>query len=368
MFMPLEPYRRGATWWARGKVEYNGRPITGYLRESTGASDERGARDWIIDREEEERRRHFLGEAERPLTFQDAVMLYTPTKDMGKYLIPVLAELGPIEVAKITPQMIKNLGPKLYPNNSTDSWRRWVITPARAVINNANDLGKCPPIRIKGFEKEDRIRQDRKRGKRSRVKKTPGSFEWLLKFRQHAGPYRAALALFMFATGARVGQSTAMHPDHLAKLDECKVTIPGAKGHDDREVTVAPEVAEELRRLKPKVPRGWDRRYRANLRVFGFASKDGPRKGWLTACKLAGIPYLPPHSAGRHGFGQEMRVRRGIDKKAVGDFGGWSDTELLDRTYTHGEDSEGKILGGFRTGLVQAENLTGLKLLKELTE
>src|SRR5690348_12660578 len=46
----LKPYRRGSTWWAKGRVEYNGRPVTGYIRESTGASDEAGARDWIAER------------------------------------------------------------------------------------------------------------------------------------------------------------------------------------------------------------------------------------------------------------------------------------------------------------------------------
>jgi hypothetical protein len=35
------------------------------------------------------------------------------------------------------------------------------------------------------------------------------------------------------------------------------------------------------------------------------------------------------------------------------------------RTYTHAEDAEGKILAAFRTGLVQAEKATGLKLLKK---
>jgi hypothetical protein len=37
----------------------------------------------------------------------------------------------------------------------------------------------------------------------------------------------------------------------------------------------------------------------------------------------------------------------------------------LARTYTHAEDVESKIHAGFRTGLVQAETATGLKLLKK---
>ncbi|HJP67273.1 MAG TPA: integrase, partial [Sphingomicrobium sp.] len=123
------------------------------------------------------------------------------------------------------------------------------------------------------------------------------------------------------------------------------------------------EVVIELANLPPKCPRTW-KRNRANKRVFGFASPDGCRSGWRTACKLANIEHLPPHCAGRHGFGQEHNVRQPTDEKAAGAFGGWRDTSLMKRTYTHAEDFEAKIHAGFRTGLVQAESATGLKLLK----
>lgn len=359
----LEPYRRGATWWAKGRVDYNGRPITGYIRESTGASDEAGARDWIAEREERERRRHLIGEEEQPLTFAAAVLMYDATPEMAKHLKPLVVELGNMRCDRITPGMIRDLGAKLYPNGCTDSWRRWVVTPARAVINNANDKGKCPPIRVKGYSEQERIAQDKKRKKASRQERRPGDWKWLLSFRQKAPQRHGALALFMFATGARVGQAVQMTPDHL-KLSEGKVIIPGAKGHADRDIAIPPELVAELGNLKPKVPRGWEKKP-ANKRVFGFASSCGPLKAWRKACKDADIPYLSPHAAGRHGFGQEQVIRQGSDSKAVAKFGGWSDTILLSKTYTHAEDFEDKILSGFRTGLVQAEMQTGLKLLKK---
>jgi integrase len=364
----LTPYLRGATWWAKGRVEYNGLPITGYIRESTGASSKAGAAQWISLRQQAEERRFLLGDAhaEQTFTFNDAILLYKAGPDMAKYLIPIAQKIGQMPVKVITPKLIRDLGPELYPKNSTDSWRRWVIAPARAVINNAHHLGKCGYLRVDGYPKTDRLKQDKARGKRSRVKKVPGSWEWLLKFRQHASRRHSAIALFMFATGARIGQAVAMTPDHL-KLDDGKAIIPGAKGHDDREVTLPPELVAELLALAPRVPRGWDTRLKRNRRVFGWASKDGPRKGWMRACKLAGILYLPPHSAGRHGFGQEMRVRQGVDKKAVERFGGWSpEGDMVDRTYTHEEHTDDKILEAFRTGRVQAEKSTGLKLAESV--
>lgn len=356
----LEPYQRGKTWWAKGRIEYNGRPITEYIRQSTESATEAGAWDWIRDAEERAIRRYLVGE-QAALTFADAVMLYEATETMAKYLLPILDELGAEPVSNITPKMIRDLGPKLYPNNSTDTWRRWVITPARAVINNAHDLGKCGPIKIKGYSTEERNRQDAARGKMSRPEKTPGSWPWLLRFREHAGPYHSALALFMFATGCRVGQAVAMRPRDL-DLNNAKVRIPGAKGHADQWVTIQMEIVVELANLPPKAPRGHDKI--KGLRVFGFASKDGPRKGWITACKKAGIEQIMPHAAGRHGFGQENVVRQGVDKPAVAQYGRWSDPGMLDRHYTHGETSTDKIHAAFRTGLVQGELETGLKLLK----
>lgn len=353
--MPLEAYKRGTTWWARGKIEYDGLPITDYIRESTGASTQAGAQEWIKNRTALEQRRYHLGDEadEREYTFAAAVMEYSATPEMAKHLMPLVERLGAVPVRKITATQIRNLGPELYPKNGTDTWRRWVVTPARAVINNAHDLGRCPPIRIANYSKEERLKQDKRRGKRSRVKKTPGSWDWLLAFREHAGCYHGALAYFMFVTGARVGQSVAMKPDHL-NLDAGTATVPGAKGHDDRVVPLPPELIEELRALPAKPPRGYDRKPE-NMRVFGFATRFSPLKGWRTACAKAGIDYLPPHSAGRHGFGQEMKIRQGVDSQSVAAMGGWSDTTMLDRVYTHAEDSDAKILDAFRTGRVQAE-------------
>ena len=362
--MPLEPYKRGPVWWAKGRVELNGRGITDYIRESTGASTEAGARDWINARQQQEERRHLLGE-DHALSFAEAVMLYPANRDTAKHLIPVVARLGNLPVTKITARMIRDLGRELYPNNSTDSWKRWVIAPARAVINNAADMEKCPHIRVKGYTDKERVAHDKKRGKKSRPSKTPGSWEWLLAFREHAPDRLGALALFMFSTGARIGQAIAMHPDAL-DLDNHLVTIPGAKGHDDRTVKIPPELVDDLLALAPRIPRGWTNR-KSNLRVFGYAERFGPLKAWRTACTKAGIAYLPPHSAGRHGFGQEMRVRQNVDKKAIEHVGGWSAKgDMVDRTYTHAEDADTKILEALRTGRVQAEIKTGLKLAKML--
>lgn len=356
--------KRGDIWHAQGRVCYNGTPITGYLRESTGTSSEIGARAWIEARTGQEIRRHLVGD-EYVFTFADAVMLYSATPEMAKYLMPITARLGAFPVSKITPKSVRDLAQQLYPMNCTDSWRRWVITPVRAVINNAHDLGRCPAIKIKGFTPDEREAQDALRGKPSRIERQPGSWSWLLAFREHAPAPHAALALFMFTTGARIGQAVAMHPKEHLDLQNARACVPSAKGFGDRWLSLPMEVVVELANLPAKHPRGWKRKDE-NLRVFGFADRHGPLAGWRTACRKAGIEYLPPHSAGRHGFGQEMNVRQDVDEKSAGAFGGWRDTALMKRTYTHAEDADSKIHSAFRTGLAQAETETGLKLLKKV--
>lgn len=358
--MSLEPYRRGKTWWARGRVDYLGKPITEYYRCSTDSSEEAGAWRWCQEEEQRRVRRHLLGD-EKALTFAEAVLFYTAgTADAG-YLEAIVVKIGTWLIADITPKMVRDLAAELYPDASTDTWIRQVVTPVRAVINNAHDLGKCPPIRIKGFTKEERVAQDNRRGRTSRVKRTPGSWEWLLRFRAHAPARHAALALFMFMTGARIGQAVAMHPGRHLDLQNGRACIPGAKGHGDRWIDIPPELVTELANLPPLYPRGVERKP-ANLRLFGFADRSSPRKGWATACKAAKIEALPFHAAGRHGFGQEMNVRQAIDEKAAGEFGGWSDTTLMRRTYTHAEKTAQKVHRAQRRGLRLAEKKTKISL------
>ena len=365
--MPLEPYLRGTAWWAKGRVEYNGAAISDYLRCSTGASSEQAAQQWCRDEEADRIRRFLLGDekAERPLTFAGAVMLYEANPKTAALLLPIVDELGDALVKDVTPKMVRDLGPKLYPQDGTKTWIRHVVTPVRSVINNAHDLGKCAPIRIRGYSNDEALEQDKKRGSFGRTKYPPGSWEWLLQFRQHSTARVGALALTMYVTGARIGQAIAMHPAHHLDLPNCKICIPGAKGFPDRWLDIPPELVADLANLPVLYPRGCSREPE-NLRVFGYAQRWGPVKEWKKACKAAGIEYLPFHSAGRHGFGQEMNVRQKVDEKAAGAFGGWSDTALMKRTYTHAEDASTKVNKALGRGLKAAEKKTKLTLKRSV--
>lgn len=363
--MPLEPYLREDKWWAKGRVEYNGQPITTFKRSSTGAGSEAGAWQWCHEEEERIRRIHLYGpEAQdKPLTFGDATLLYEMNSKTATYLVPIIKQIGSQLLTDITPKAVRDLARELYPNAGTVTWVRQVLTPVRSVINNAHDLGKCPPIKIKGYDKNEKIRQDKRRGSTGRKKYPPGSWEWMLQFCEQAEPRVKALALTMFATGARISQALSMTPEHL-DLDNSRITIPGAKGMDNRWLDIPDWLVDVLKELPPSLyPRGWEH-ILENQRVFGYAERSSPRKAWNKAIEKAGIEFIPFHSSGRHGFGQEMNVRHAIDEKSAAAFGGWADVGLMKRAYTHAEEIAAKVHEAQLAGMARAEAKTKIRLRK----
>lgn len=346
--MPLEPYQRGRTWWARGRIDYNGRAITGFTRRSTGSPTRAGAIDWIRETEAGEIRRHILGETPQ-LTFSQAVILYPAKPAEAKFLDRILDHLGTLPVANITPQAVRDLGPIIYPMGASDTWRRQIIGPVSAVINHAHDLGRCAPIRIKAYSSQERIDQDARRGKQSRVEKTPGSWEWIGAFCAGADPYNAALAEFMFETGARVGQAVALVPGDL-DLGRARVRLGASKGHAEQWVAISSEMVVRLANLPPKRPIDSQRGRIFAPKVFGYATRQGMLKTWRRICARAGIEYLPPHSAGRHGYYTELTVRQGVDPITAAKAGRWSDPSLPDRIYAHSEASDAEIRAKIRAG------------------
>jgi integrase len=364
--MPLEPYLREGKWWAKGRVEYNGQPITRFQRSSTGAPSEAGAWQWCHEEEERIRKNYLLGpeaESEQPLTFGDAVALYEANSKTANYLIPIYGKIGSHLLTDITPKQVRDLAREIYPDVGTVTWVRQVITPIRSVMNNAHDLGKGPAISIKGYDKNERTRQDNRRGTTGRTKYPPGSWEWMLQFCEHAEPRVKALALTMFATGARISQALSMTPEHL-DLARNRICIPAAKGMSDRWLNIQDWLVDALKALPEFLyPRGWEH-IPENRRVFGYAERSSPRKAWNKAIEKAGIEFIPFHSAGRHGFGQELNVRHSIDEKAAAAFGGWADVGLMKRAYTHAEDTANKVHVAQEAGLARAEAKTNIKLRK----
>ena len=363
--MPLETYRRGNSYWVRGRVEFNGAAITDYYRRSCGTASEAGARDWCRAEEDRQIRRHVLGE-KAVLMFVDAVAMYPAKPKESGFLIPLVQEIGRLPVSDITGKMVRLLGPKLYPKAATDTWWRQVVTPVRAVINNAHDLGHCPPIRITGYPEIERIAQDKTREKQSRIKRKPFSKEWVEAFCTHADIYNAALVRFMFETAARIDQAVSLTRDDL-DLAKKRIWLKAAKGHPAQWVDISHEMMIELANLPAKQPMNRKTNERLEFTVFGYATNGGYRKRWATICRNAGIELLTAHSA-RHGFYTELRVRQGVDPITAANAGRWSNPALPDRVYGHAEENQADIRARFRTSPVQRDTREAPKAMKQKGE
>jgi integrase len=344
--MAIEKYLRGSVYWWRGRPADTG----DYDRGSLRTSDPDIAEAKIRAIEAAARKRAILGpdapKVEDEITFAAVVVLYPATPTEARYLKPIVRRIGKKRVRELTPEFVRQLAKQMYPYASTDTWQRQVVTPIRSVINNGHDLGKCPPIRIRAFSREDRQRQDRIRGKESRKPKKPGSWPWLLAFMEHADPRDAACAYFMFNHGARITQAISMDRESDMDLSNARLRIPPAKGHPAEWVDIDPELVAMIANLPPPY------RKVTTKRVFfiGGGRNAAIYRRWQTACELAGIEYLPPHAAGRHGFGTEMIVRQRVDAVSAAREGRWSNPVVMMNTYSHPEGSKEAVRDAFRRG------------------
>src|SRR6185369_15997817 len=91
----------------------------------------------------------------------------------------------------------------LYPNAKNSTRNRQAIVPTLAVINHCAELGHCPPLRMKRFKVDTKI-------------KKPVTLEWINAFRAASDRVDiATLALFLFATGARISEALDVRWDDI---------------------------------------------------------------------------------------------------------------------------------------------------------
>lgn len=362
--MPLEHYehKTSKNLWVRGWVEFEGARISGPYRCSSGSPTKAGAQNWITSETAFQRRRHMLGD-EAAQTFSDAVLIYNANSKSAKQLLPIDLEIGHMPLNKITGVFLKSLGPKMKPFTSTDTWWREIVTPARAVINNAHEHRGTPAIKVRQYSSNERVSQDIKRKKPSRVVRTPSDVEWVTSFCEAADPHNAALLRFMFETAARIDQAVSLTSSDIDP-DECQIWLKAQKGHDAMWVKVSKRMMAELLALPKKLTRNPRTGKLLEHRVFGYNSSTSYNSRWKSICKKAGINYLSAHAAGRHGFFTELVVRQNVNPIDAAKAGRWSDASLPLRVYAHPETNEAAVREKFRTKPVQLKKLKSPKARK----
>jgi integrase len=267
------------------------------------------------------------------MTFAHAALAY---RDLGKpdrFLAPVERHFGKTPLRNITGETIRAAARKLYPTQADATRNRQVIGPASAIINHAAKLRWCAPLSVERFKVASKV-------------KVPATAEWVAAFAAQAVadglPHLGALALFMFGTGARIGEATALTWADL-DLGQTVAVIRQTKVNDTRRAHLPPPVVAAIANIPSN--------RNPDDKAFRYAGRESVTQVWRNVIGRAGIDYLSPHSC-RHGFATAM-LRAGVDVKTVAYLGGWKDAATVLRTYAHARTDPGLTDAVFGTKLTQ---------------
>lgn len=248
-------------------------------------------------------------------TFSEAAESYIQHGGEARYLPRLIEEVGHRPVAAMTPLEVRTTAVALYPDASPATRNRQAITPARAVLYHAHELGWRTPARIRLFP-APKTRQTIPAGRR-----------WLETFvdrcDQDALPHLAACVLFMNLTGARVSEAVNLMGDQVdlrqrtALLLRTKTDLNSLRYLPD-------QLVERLRDLDP----------RPGERVFRYTSRFSINERIGAVCDRAGLAYKSSHTVGRHAFATNA-LNAGVSVRVAMDAGGWKSSSIFLETYAH---------------------------------
>lgn len=301
--MPLKIYRRGKVWHYRGTV------AGGRLRGSCQTTDQAKAARKASQIEEREWKRDTDG-PEAVLTFAQAASSYRASGKPTRFLDRIEDHWKDSLVKDIKPGSIRQMALELYPNAANATRNRQAIVPCQAIINYSAENELCPYIKVKRFKTEKKI-------------KPPFTLEWVDTFCEHAtNDYIAALALFMFATGARISEALAIEWEHV-DLQRRTALIPKSKIGEQRLVNLPPRVVVAIGNLTQVRGRP----------VFFYRKRGDCMRQWDNTIEAAKLKRMTPHS-GRHGFATTI-LRNKVDPKTGAWLGGWKNIRHFMETYAH---------------------------------
>lgn len=305
--MPLTLHRVGGVWYYSGTVA--GRRFRG----STKTADKAIAARLSAEIEQRAWKRRFDG-PEAVLTFAQAALLYRKANPDIRFLEACEDHFRDALVKDITPGAIRQAALDVYPTALPATRNRQFIVPARAIINHAAALGQCQTIKVKLFFVDSKV-------------KRPVTREWLGAFCANANPHVGALAMFMFATGARVSEALDVQWSDV-NLKAATALIRATKIGAERVAHLPAPIVAVLANLPRAKGRG----------VFFYMNREGALHAWNGAIKRAGIEPLTMHCC-RHGFATSM-LHAGIDAVTVAKRGGWKSVALVLSTYGHAAEQK----------------------------
>ena len=320
--MPLKIYRRGEVW------HYSGTVAGRRLRGSTGATDKTIAQRIAAQTETAEWRRHLDGPS-ASVTFAQAAIAYRKAEKPTRFLAKIEDHWKDTLIREIAAGAISHSAQTLYPKAKGATRNRQVIVPTQAIINYAASMGWCAKMSVTRFKVESKIKE-------------PATLEWVEAFAAHASPHLGALCVFMFGTGARIGEAVAITWASV-DLTARTVIINQSKTGSERKAHLQAQVLAALTNIPTN--------RKPNDLVFEYLDPQNIKQVWDSVIVRAKIKRLTPHSC-RHGFATTM-LWLGYDVKTVAKLGGWKDAATVLKYYAHARDDLTLTNGLFDTSLTQ---------------
>jgi integrase len=307
--MPLKLYLRGDTWHYRGTVA--GRRLRG----STGISRQNKAvAAEAVAKLEARAWQHNLNPGST-LTFAQAAISYRAAGKPTRFLARVEDFWRDTPIKDITSGAIRSACLSLYPSSTGATRNRAVIVPTQAIINHAAaELELCPKVFVKRWPVPKTI-----------VRAV--TWTWVREFQSSSPPALAALADFMFLTGARISEATRLRWRDV-NLSQRSALIRQTKTGMEHSAHLPNDLILALANIPG------DRH--PDARVFGYADRHLAWRAWSRAIKAAGIEYYHPHCC-RHGFATSL-LRAGVDVVTVAKLGGWKSPAQVLSTYGHASE------------------------------
>lgn len=260
-------------------------------------------------------------------TFEAAAGSYLAHGGEGRYLPRLIERFGPQLVADITPMAVRAAAPELYPNATPATLNRQVITPARAVLYHAHEMGWRLPARI-------RLLPTRK----TREVAPPGR-RWLEAFIDQSDRdgllHLSGLVLFMNLTAARVSEGIALQGQEVDLRRRTALLVKTKTGANSLRF-MPDHLVERIRDLGPQ----------PGERVFRYRSRFSVNERIGAVCERAGLPYKSSHTVGRHAFATNA-LNAGVSVRVAMDAGGWKSSSVFLETYAHSVEAGRLVMDRF---------------------
>jgi integrase len=312
---------RKGVWYLRGTV----RGISVY--ESTGIAaikENKTAAEELKATREKELLEESIHGKRAVATFSHAALSYLEQGGDTRFVEPIIEYFGNTKLGKIGQAEIDACARKLYPDHAASTVIRQCYTPISAILKHAAKRGWCSAFVIE------------------KPKPPPPRVRWITHEQAHkliecCAPNLKPLVLFLFYTGARVGEALWLDWHHV-DLDRKHVEFIDTKNGTSRGVPLHPRVVEVLRKVNDRNGYVFTK---ADGEPYRLLDEDDPndvsagdriKKGFAGACRRAGIEDFHPHDC-RHTWAT-WHYQANRDLGALQKLGGWKTLAMVMR-YAH---------------------------------